>query len=504
MSKNRLRALTVPVLFGIFLLGYLALGLATMANGHGWGDDWAQYVLHARNIASVHPYADTGYLFNVDIPNVGPPSYPPGLPLLLTPIFFVFGMDILAFKIVCFVCTLLALPVTFRLLSLSVDKSIALIAVLLFALHPYVWSIRHGIASEAPYLLFSMLALWWGARSDQRDDKSLSSTAAGVLLGFLLYSTVISRSIGITLLPAIMVYGWAQRKPLSWFVGFILSFSLFVWLQTLWLVKPTTYENELRVPTMGLILSNANNYWLSLADLVPMPFGFSRLSAAAVVVLAALGALNLTGQRKPIGQTSNSVRTLAARVPLILWYLAAYLLALLVAAIEPNSRYLLPILPIVIALAAEGAFSIAKRFRLTKRIMLYVAVGLAIYWAALYLRKSNDDQATCDACLEMFSYVRTNTTPDSVIVFAKPRAMALLGGRASWRPSAKYTTDEFTRKLEKVGASIAVVGTPGSNFAVEYPATAALAQRIQDPGAERLFRNSMFEVIRLGAPRVTR
>lgn len=503
LAKVRLRAPAVVFLFGVLMFAYIVLVLAAMTDGHVWGDDWAQYVLHARNIVTGHPYTDTGYLFNPDRPHVGPPSYPPGLPLLLAPILAVSGINIFAFKVVCFACAVAAFPVAFRLLSFSVSNNKAFLAVFLFALHPDVWAPREAIGSEAPYLLFSMLTLWWGARPTQPNGSWVTSAAAGILLGFLLYISVICRSIGITLLPAILVYGWAQRKPPGWFAGVVVSFMLLVWLQTHWLVMPTAYENELRMPTVGLILANANNYWLALASWVPLPFGLGRFSSAMVVVLGAIGAWIVCHQREPDAPKASTLRTLAVRVPLILLYLAAYLLALLLAAIEPDPRYLLPIMPITFALAAEGGLFIAKRLSHPRRIVLCVALSLALYWGVLSARKSDEQQATCDACMAMFSYVRAHTDQDSVIVFVKPRAMALLGGRASWRPSEKYTKDELTRKLAILGASIVVIGATGSDFAGKYPVSASLAGRISDPGAEILFRNSMFEIIRLGSsPRI--
>ena len=494
----RLRIPALHLVLGVFMLGYILLGLATLSNGHSWGDDWAQYVLHARNIATGHPYADTGYLFNPDVPTVGPPTYPPGLALLLAPIVAVFGINIVAFKVGCFLCVVLAVAVAFRLFSFSVGQVTALLAALLFALHPAIWASRQIIGSEAPYLLFSMLVLWWGARPQQNEGKFLSSTAAGILLGFLLYGSVASRSIGIALLPALLVYGWAQRKPLGWFIGFVVCFTLLVWLQTHWLVKPASYENQLKGPTNWVILANANGYWLALADLFPLPFGLSRLSSLVVIFLSALGAWSVCAHREPTIQSARGVRSLAARIPLILWYLAAYVLALHLATIGPSSRLLLPILPIVIALALAGAHLIATHLPHRQRYILPAALVLTVYYAALFVRNTpNDEAATCEACMEMFVYVRTQTAPDTVIVFAKPRAMALLGGRASWRPAQRYTSDELTHKLGKMGANVVVVGTPGSNFAEKYPAVPSVTERIRDSGAEILFRNSMFEVVRI-------
>ena len=69
----------VAALIGLFYL-------ATIRPGHAWGDDFAQYIHHARNLATGVPYAATGYIYNPYNPTIGPRTYPPGFPLLLAPV----------------------------------------------------------------------------------------------------------------------------------------------------------------------------------------------------------------------------------------------------------------------------------------------------------------------------------------------------------------------------------------------------------------------------------
>src|ERR1700742_4260616 len=62
--------------------------------------DWAMYVMHARNIATGHAYADTVYVYQPETAMYGASTYPSGYALLLTPVYALFGVNILAFKIV--------------------------------------------------------------------------------------------------------------------------------------------------------------------------------------------------------------------------------------------------------------------------------------------------------------------------------------------------------------------------------------------------------------------
>ena len=48
--------------------------------------DYALYILHAENLLSGNSYGDTGYLFTPLNWAIGPPAYPPGLPLTIAPL----------------------------------------------------------------------------------------------------------------------------------------------------------------------------------------------------------------------------------------------------------------------------------------------------------------------------------------------------------------------------------------------------------------------------------
>ena len=45
--------------------------LATIRDGHDWGDDFSMYIRHAQNLARGEPYAETGYIYNPQNPAVG-------------------------------------------------------------------------------------------------------------------------------------------------------------------------------------------------------------------------------------------------------------------------------------------------------------------------------------------------------------------------------------------------------------------------------------------------
>ena len=483
------------------LLAYFALGVSSLSGGHLWGDDWAQYLMHARNLAGGQPYGATGYMFNPDAPNVGPPSYPPGLPLLLAPVIALFGLKLALLKAVCFACLVAALPVWFRLLRVPAGAATAFVATALFALHDQVWALRDVVVSETPYILFSALALWYATRERPHPVGPGPQVLEGVVLGVLTYASVACRSLGVSLLLALLVYGWAQRRSMGWFLSLIAAFSLLVGMQHVLVVVPPTYSNELKIPTPGLLLENAKGYWMSLGHLFRLPFGLGKVTSTVVIALAMVGAWSLCRTLRPDERSGRGVRNLAARVPLSLWYLGAYLGALTLAAIAPGERYLLPVLPVVIALAAAGVCTLAGLVPAARRYALPAAVAIAFYYVVLHAsvpRTRADAMATCEACEELYAFVRTQTAPDAVIAFAKPRAMALMGERASWMWSVDYSPNELRTGLRGAGATVLVVVAPETALAEKYPAALDFAGIAEKTGSEVLFQNRMFTVFRLG------
>src|SRR5215475_8626536 len=89
----------VVCLILICVLG--ALYFSTIRPGEDWGGDFSQYVAHARNIAEGRAYAATQYRplpAPLAISHM-PPAYPPGFPLMLAPVYRVFGLNYRALKL---------------------------------------------------------------------------------------------------------------------------------------------------------------------------------------------------------------------------------------------------------------------------------------------------------------------------------------------------------------------------------------------------------------------
>src|SRR4051794_26067874 len=70
----------------VLLLLSIPLFFMNIHEGHALGDDFAQYIKEAMNIAHGKPFYESNYIYNKYNTEYAPAQYPPGFPLMLAPV----------------------------------------------------------------------------------------------------------------------------------------------------------------------------------------------------------------------------------------------------------------------------------------------------------------------------------------------------------------------------------------------------------------------------------
>lgn len=123
-------------------------------NNHDWGGDFALYIHQAINLVDGKPQTETGYVFNNQYPSLAPQTYPVGFPILLSPVYFLFGNKIIAFSyFISFILFILALGPYYFYKS-HFNEWISLFAVLVIIYNPWTLSFKSEINSDIPFMLF--------------------------------------------------------------------------------------------------------------------------------------------------------------------------------------------------------------------------------------------------------------------------------------------------------------------------------------------------------------
>ncbi len=158
------------IILGSAILLALILNLASLEDGHSWGGDFAHYILHAVNIVNGHHYSD-GIFMNQSIrgyfPSLAPTAYPPGFPLMLVPIIWLFGINFVLLKVPLVFLWIFWCDLMGGMIREKLDDIVALCACLMLLFSPWFFVFKQEILSDVPFLFFTTwaLAVYWESES---------------------------------------------------------------------------------------------------------------------------------------------------------------------------------------------------------------------------------------------------------------------------------------------------------------------------------------------------
>ena len=445
-----------------------AVHVLALRDGHAWGDDFAQYLMHARNLAEGRPYAATGYVYNPLEPVIGPPTYPPGTAVILAPVYRLFGLNFTAMKAAMIACLLVFLAMVFLAFRDEISLAQRLILVLLLGLNPFLLEQSNEIGSHLPFLALLYLAIFLLGQAEKCADGAtagLSSSAGNtagqassgtpspyrylwfLAAGVVCYLAFATRTLGALLIVAL----WAEeliRK--RWISGPVLlataAFAALAAAQGILLHSDVHYLDQFH---SGLRLAgNAHDYANRLAAF--WHNGHWRLPS--VLICLAVSGLALAGY----------VEQIRRRITFRELFAAGYVAVLLLWPSYQGEHYLLPVFPLYLFYAFLGLRHpwLARRVRFQQAIAGVLALAIAVTYG---MRLSALDRSPLAEGIakresqELFENVRELTQPGDLVVFVKPRAMALFTGRKSMSYHQAQRDEDLWTSLQQHGAKWLVV-----------------------------------------------
>ena len=385
--------------------------------------DWAMYVMHARNIATGHAYANTLYVYQPETAMYGASTYPTGYSLLLAPIYAMFGLNIIAFKIATNFALSLSLWPIYLLNRRYLGLAQSLLLTTAFGFSAAYLSLQDKLGSDALFQLVSFAALVFVVRTFDSGEDVKSPWRAGALTGLLLAAVEITRPVGLSLALAVLAYdALNRRRPTRFSFAMLAVFIPALALNGLLAHKDSGYAEQF-VFSIGHAVRTLVAYLAGFSDVFANPFSHKLRYAlwAVCTPLAMFGFVTYLRKVNPVP---------ALYTACMLGVLALYW--------QPNMRYLAPLYPIYLLFAALGF----NRLLLTapmprKRIAQAAAIAgllLAPMLGLAAIRPNTDTLITDPSFKELAEYVRANAAPHDLIVFWNARVLAL----ASDRPSSAY------------------------------------------------------------------
>jgi 4-amino-4-deoxy-L-arabinose transferase-like glycosyltransferase len=453
------------------------------------GDDFAQYILHARNIVEGNPYADTGYLYNPDAAVVGPAAYPPVFPLMLAPLWALFGLNLLPMKVLMVLVFCGALALSTRLMRAALTPLESAAIVLIVGLNPFFWEFKDNVLSDLPFLFFVCLALLVAGGAMERLRTHPDSTPWWLVLGLglTLYLAYGTRVAGVALVATVVVFElltWRRvRRPT---LLALVVFSLLAGVQEVLIPDVSGYlqqlsfdPREVQSHLSGNIRSLSAGFgsvW-SVGSLSPLSL------AAAVVGFALIG--------------SGYVVRFRAGPSVLEVFLPVYLAVILAWPRGTELRFLIPVIPFSVYYAWVGLRRVRlpdslQRGRTLAAIVLVGAV--LVFYATRYRTLERGPIASGLAAADtqaLLAFVRNDTSTSDVVVFRRPRAMVLFTGRRSGPYAPGPGHEDVSDYLNDVHADLVVSAPQDQRF---WTALAA-----QNPESlTRVFQNPTYSAYRVG------
>lgn len=417
------------------------------------GGDNALYILLSESIRAFGDGYSTSIAPGPAVPHT---TVPPGYPLLLAMIGGMFGRNFVLLKLLSVALTAGTVWV-FCLLVRDRAREWGrypwFLISFAFAANPLAIDYSHWILSEAAFVFFIMLSLFFLQReSGKRPDRWFCLALLAAVASFYI------RSVGVLLLVAVSVGYLVRRQWRKFFVHGLAGGALTV----PWLVRNHSLEGtaspyleqfslvSIYSPDAGVLdlLGRAQrvmeNVWLYVSRELPRalvgstsPWSVHPVVDAIALVLCILAIVGLvrTVKRKPGAMEFYFVLTFAAIT--------------LFQRVATDVRYLVPLFPFLLVYAFDGAVVVgnAARHRIRQTRVLPVVVAGTLIGAALFSVgariPSNIEMLSAYSAgdryagyppawrrfFEAAEYVRTETSEDAVVTVRKPRLFHLWTGR---------------------------------------------------------------------------
>lgn len=438
----------------LHLLAIASIGIfyiVTIYEGQNWSGDFSQYIHHAKNLVEGKNYLDTGYLVNFISYFNGPYAYPPIYPLMLTPIYWLFGLNLEAVKWVNIISFCFALWVCLKLFSDQLSKKQQLLLLLIMGLNPYLWYFRNTIASDYPFFLICFISLYLISKMERNENFKRNNLKRFLLLsittGLFLYFSYGCREIGIVIPLTLLTYDLITHKKLSSIT--IISFLIFVFLalvqHSLLSENPIPQHLQENLQTLSKSQESPveinHTQWISLEPklIFERAIGYrwelqNFWPETQLPVLDTLRFIffNIASMLAVIGYLSRTFKKIS---PLEIFFIG-YTITLLLFGAPATIRYLIPIFPLFIFYGFIG-FNLVKKhmeFKLLKYFIwgTYLSIALITFFSIKNIGHQKLDLGISHPeAKQMFQFIIDNTRKEDTIVFRKPRILALIAERKS-------------------------------------------------------------------------
>lgn len=452
-----------------------AVNVFTLHDGHNWGDDFAQYIMHAQNILEHREYTSGIMIDN-------PVVYPPGYPFLLAPLLKVFGLDFRVLKLVNVIFWYASVFLLYGLFLEKVGKGMAMASCLFMASSSYFFIFKQNVLSDVPFLFFVILSITAFTRHCERSQDRRKDVFYLALFAISSCCAFWTRSIGMVLFLSAAFYFWVREGNGYRAVGMIVLGAGAFYVQVALIGIHQGYWEVFKQQGMaaaGFILHNyslifSSLAWVFIPGMTAVTAKFFSFVDVFLVVVGPLllAAIIVFSVRAVIKRRFSFYACFAF---FYFWALVAW--TAFAHSPQSFSRYVLPLVGYGVMVGVEKAHILVAKMRGLFLPKIVKAGCVAVLGSVLTVNvvniethfSLNDDVLFTDDNQQLFAWVERNVREDEFYVFLKPRAIALMTGRVGtmlWtQPGQK---DHWRQRMDRLGVSYLIMGKNANKNFMRY------------------------------------
>jgi hypothetical protein len=460
--------------------------------------DYAQYLLHAKALVEGRPYNEVGYIYQQAAGLIGPPSLPPGLPLTLAPIVALGGVHSPLVRLLMLGSALLFAVLAAWRLSRDVEPWQAAFGGAIAA-----YAIEAALGTVAPISDPGFAALIW-ATVVVVDREGAWTWRRVVLVTALGFAAIAYRTVGIALIPGLLLYALFQRRRLGPLPFAPAALWLGVGVVALVLGLATVPFVDRVFRSLGNLAEHLDTfqrqYRLALFDSLLYPFASNRANDLyhAIAAIPTFVGLVIVVRR-------------AWRSFMVTFALGYGLLLLVAPVAEP--RYAWPLFPILAAAFAHGTTTIVQRMARGLRPVTVRWIAATSLVAVMLVTLARDVRRPAPAAfvrhpdaialMAWLAAERGRAPADAPprVAYFNPRVLTLESGVAAMGIVPRTLPGMFAAMNRERATHFVWQGAPigDSTNSVPVPCVQRMANRLPDlhPGSFTLaYSNPTFRVYR--------
>jgi hypothetical protein len=412
---------------------------------HDWGGDFAMYIIQAKNLVQGMPQSDNSYIYNPEFARNGPANYPIGYPILLSPIYAIWGNNMGALSLFQSILAMAYGLTFFAFLKRHFTWLTSILIVLILIYNPWFLYFKRELMSDIPFAILVLLFLM-----------ALRSKQKPWLIGLLALMMILFRGIGWFVLPAVILPELIKsiqnvdQRPKLWRVlktYIVVTIGVFVVNRVFFDLPMSTQSYSDQLVPANLFRNIEGNFLYFKDVLADHLFRYWENSP-----ILSISAISFFSILILIGAWA-SIR----KQPIYAWSILVYFIIILVYPYRYSGfRFIFPIYGIMLALAAMGLYRLIPSV-LNRKWLIILVIGAYLsthieWWRNIvnqqHLVQPGPQHMNSEA---MFSFLKNEPDQSNPILFIKPRVLGLYANRSSVSNEPHGSQDEIKELINNHG-----------------------------------------------------